>query len=89
MEKMEFNVHTEICDADMLMSEYASLHGLDYAQMTLIEADGTIYGLYRVGCDYGEISVPCSELIDEWDNAIGITYLDFGKYEVAFADEAC
>lgn len=90
MEKMSFNVHREICDASVMLQEhYIVNYSLKEIRLVGVGDDGTIYG--ELVNDYDgvvKVALPCDNvLISNWDNAISVSYLGNGQYEVIVCDE--
>ena len=90
MEKMSFNVRREICDASVMLQE---LYIVNYSRREVkligVGEDGTIYGELDNGYDpVTKVVIPCDNmLISNWDNAISVSYLGNGQYEVIICDE--
>ena len=90
MEKMSFNVRREICDASVMLQEF---YIINYSRKEVhligVGEDGTIYGELDNGYDpIIKVVLPCDEvLISNWDNAISVSYLGNGQFEVIVCDE--
>jgi hypothetical protein len=90
MEKMSFNVRREICDASVMLQEFYIInYSRKEVRLIGVGEDGTIYGELDNGYDpIIKVALPCDEvLISNWDNAISVSYLGNGQFEVIVCDE--
>lgn len=89
-EKMAFNVRREICDASVMLQEfYIVNHSREEIRLVGVDEDGTIHG--ELVDDYDgvvKVALPCDNvLVSNWDNAISVSYLGNGQYEVVVCEE--